>query len=86
MLLGVGFVNYLDLRTALVTCLLPTGINRDAIRLVGNSSLAGGRLCLLSPGERAQAEKLAKSVRHIELSGREDFQQAFTEEMLFPEL
>ncbi len=84
-LLAGGFGNYLDPHSASITGLLPAGIARDAIRPVGNAALAGARLCLLSPGERARAEKLARTVRHIELSGREDFQMAFSEEMLFPE-
>lgn len=84
-LLAGGFGNYLDPRSAVMTGLLPAGIECDSIRPVGNSALAGARLCLLSPGERKRTETLAKNVRHIELSGRQDFQQAFAEEMLFPE-
>jgi Uncharacterized metal-binding protein len=84
-LLAGGFGNYLDPRSAVMTGLLPAGIGCGSVRPVGNAALAGARLCLLSPGERARAETLAKSVRHIELSGREDFQQAFAEEMLFPD-
>lgn len=84
-LLAGGFGNYLDPESAVVTGLLPGGIAAGAVRPVGNSSLAGARLCLLSPGDRREAESLAANVRYVELSGRGDFQRAFAEEMLFPE-
>lgn len=83
-LLAGGFGNYLDARSAVVTGLLPVGIRREAVHSVGNSSLAGARLCLLSPEEKAAADALSRGVHYIELSGRADFQEAFAEEMLFP--
>ncbi len=84
-LLAGGFGNYLDPAAALATGLLPAGIERERIRSVGNASLAGTRLYLLSEGERAEAAALSRSIKYIELSGRADFQDAFAEEMLFPE-
>ncbi len=84
-LLAGGFGNYLNPASALAAGLLPAGIGLAKVRSVGNASLAGTRLCLLSGLERQRAENLARRVEYVELSGREDFQIAFAEEMLFPE-
>ncbi len=84
-LLAGGFGNYLDPASALAVGLLPAGVVLDRVRSVGNASLAGTRLYLLSEGERAEALELSRAVEYIELSGRADFQDAFAEEMLFPE-
>lgn len=83
-LLAGGFGNYLDPASALATGLLPAGMAHKTVRSVGNASLAGARLCLLSGEERAEALRISRSTAYIELSGRDDFQQAFAEEMLFP--
>ena len=78
-LLAGGFGNYLDPASALAVGLLPAGVDRERIRSVGNASLAGARLYLLSEAERDEAAELSRSVRYIELSGRADFQEAFAE-------
>lgn len=85
-LLAGGFGNYLDPYSTQLTGLLPAGIRTDGVRPVGNASLAGARLCLLSPGERRMADALTERVRHIELAGHRDFQRIFAEEMLFPDV
>ncbi|MDR0361101.1 MAG: ASKHA domain-containing protein [Planctomycetota bacterium] len=84
-LLAGGFGNYLDPASALAVGLLPAEIDERKIRSVGNASLAGARMCLLSRDERSEAEALPQIVDYVELSGRADFQTAFAEEMLFPE-
>ncbi len=84
-LLAGGFGNYLDPASAVAVGLLPSGIAVDKVRSVGNASLAGARLCLLSEEERTEAEQLSRHVNYIELSGRPDFQEYFAEEMMFPE-
>ena len=84
-LLAGGFGNYMDPASALAVGLLPAGIPAERIRSVGNASLAGTRLCLLSAEERDDALELSRRVRYVELSGRDDFQAAFAEEMMFPE-
>ena len=85
-LLAGGFGNDRDPASELAAGLLPAGIAVDRVKSVGNASLAGARLFLLSEEERSAAEKLSRDVIYIELSGREDFQDAFAEEMLFPAL
>ena len=84
-LLAGGFGNYLSPASALAVGILPEGIALEKIRSVGNASLAGTRLYLLSDAERVRADAISSGVRYVELSGRDDFQSAFAEEMLFPE-
>ncbi|MDR3078192.1 MAG: ASKHA domain-containing protein [Planctomycetota bacterium] len=83
-LLAGGFGSYLNPASALAVGLLPTGIDLRRVSSVGNAALAGTRLFLVSEAERRAAEELAKRVEYVELSGRDSFQAAFAEEMLFP--
>jgi uncharacterized 2Fe-2S/4Fe-4S cluster protein (DUF4445 family) len=71
-----AFGNSLDIRNAQALGLLP-GISDKKITFVGNSSLAGARKLLLSAPERAAAESLAKSITHVSLATRPDFQDEF---------
>lgn len=58
----------------------------ERIVAVGNAAGAGAQLALLSQTARKQAEGIAREVRYIELSGRENFQEAFLGAMYFPRL
>ena len=49
-------------------------------RAIGNAAGAGARLMLKGP-ERAEA--LRRHMEYLELSGRKDFQELFSEKMLF---
>ncbi|NLL83032.1 MAG: DUF4445 domain-containing protein [Lentisphaerae bacterium] len=84
-LIAGGFGNYIDRQSAQRIGLLPGGISHEQIRYVGNASLAGARVALLSDECRRLGEDLARSVRHIELSTLEGFHDAFVEAMFFPE-
>ncbi|MCD8138877.1 MAG: ASKHA domain-containing protein [Planctomycetaceae bacterium] len=82
--LAGGFGSYLRPESAVIVGLLPEGIPAARVEAVGNASLAGTRLYLLSVTERERADALLGRVEYVELSGRDDFQHAFAEEMLFP--
>jgi uncharacterized 2Fe-2S/4Fe-4S cluster protein (DUF4445 family) len=71
-----AFGNSLNIHNAQALGLLP-GIPDKRITFVGNSSLAGARKLLLSAPERAAAESLAKSITHVSLATRPDFQDEF---------
>lgn len=71
-----AFGNSLDIRNAKALGLLP-GIPEKKITFVGNSSLAGARKLLLSAPERIAAESLARSITHVSLATRPDFQDEF---------
>lgn len=71
-----AFGNSLDIRNAQALGLLP-GVREEKIMFVGNSSLAGARKLLLSAPARAEAETLARTIAHISLAARPDFQDEF---------
>lgn len=82
-LVAGAFGNYLRPESALRIGLLPP-VPPQKVKFVGNTSLLGARLCLLSRRKRKEAERIARLVAHIELAGRPEFQEAFAKMMLFP--
>lgn len=82
-LVAGAFGNYLRPESAIRIGLLPP-VPPERVRFVGNTSLLGARLCLLSRRKRREAERIARSVAHVELAGRPEFQETFVEMMLFP--
>lgn len=84
--LAGGFGSYLDPAAATGTGLIPASVSAEKIHAVGNSSLAGARLCLLSRRDREAAEQLADRVGYIELSTQPSFQMAFAQGMMFSSL
>lgn len=85
LLIAGGFGNYIRRSNAQRIGLIPAEVSREAIRFVGNTSLAGARLVLLSRAARRQAELLVQRIEHIDLSTSPGFRDAFTEAMFFPE-
>lgn len=77
--LAGGFGNYIDKKSACAIGLLPPAL-LDRVKPIGNAAGAGARLMLAGP-ERAEA--LRRRMEYIELSGRKDFQELFSEKMLF---
>jgi len=83
-LIAGGFGNFIRRSSAQRIGLLPSGIDHQRIRYVGNVSLAGAKAALLSTEARRQGEDLARLVRHVDLSTAEGFLEEFTEAMIFP--
>jgi uncharacterized 2Fe-2S/4Fe-4S cluster protein (DUF4445 family) len=77
--LAGGFGNYIDRRSACAIGLLPPEL-LDRVTPIGNAAGAGARLMLAGP-ERAEA--LRRHMEYLELSGRKDFQELFSEKMIF---
>jgi len=84
-LVAGGFGNFVRRSSAQRIGLLPAGIDHRRIRYIGNASLAGARLVLLSTEARKEAEVRARKVHHLDLSLVPEFQEAFAEAMLFPD-
>jgi uncharacterized 2Fe-2S/4Fe-4S cluster protein (DUF4445 family) len=80
--LAGGFGSYMDKRSAGRVGLIPAELV-DKTVAVGNSSGAGARASLLSMEAMAEAARLAKAVKYVELSARKDFQDAFMDKMMF---
>jgi uncharacterized 2Fe-2S/4Fe-4S cluster protein (DUF4445 family) len=75
MLAGV-FGNYINREKAVTLGLIPP-FPLEKIHFIGNGAMDGALKALLNMEERHQAEKIAAAARHIELSGRPDFEETF---------
>ena len=82
-LLAGAFGNFIRPDRAKAVGLLPD-VPLEKVRFVGNAAGTGARMMLLDKGLRDEAEAISRGVEHVELSGRADFQELFTEAMLFP--
>jgi uncharacterized 2Fe-2S/4Fe-4S cluster protein (DUF4445 family) len=78
-----GFGSYLDIRKAIGIGLLPD-IDPKRIRFVGNSSLTGARICLLSVHTMERAVQIARSTTNIELSNYQPFMDEYVAAMFLP--
>ena len=83
-LIAGGFGSFIRRDHAQRIGLLPAAIDHHKINHVGNASLAGARLALLSSHARAECDTLARQTHHVELSQNMDFQMEFAEAMIFP--
>jgi uncharacterized 2Fe-2S/4Fe-4S cluster protein (DUF4445 family) len=83
-LIAGGFGSFIRRNHAQRIGLLPANISHEKISFIGNSSLLGAKLALLSVKAREKAEELAKRTQHIELSADSDFQNEFASAMIFP--
>jgi len=83
-LLAGAFGNFIRRSNAKRIGMLPQ-ISSDRIRFVGNAASFGAKRALLSKTERECARQIVRQTRHIDLSQKADFQEAFSEGMLFPE-
>lgn len=79
---GLGY--YLDGASAARTGLLPEEL-LPVVETVGNSSLAGAVRCLAHPDALREIEDLAARCGTFELNTSSVFNEAFVEQMLFPE-
>jgi uncharacterized 2Fe-2S/4Fe-4S cluster protein (DUF4445 family) len=77
-----AFGSSLDIGNAVALGLLPD-VPPEKIAFIGNASLAGARLLLLSRPARSVAETLAAKISHISLATRPDFQDEFVQALEF---
>lgn len=77
---GLGF--FMNVENAWLTGLLPKQLAKTA-KTIGNSSLAGARLCLLDCQNEKKIDEIATSTKIIELSLSSLFQELYVEKMLF---
>jgi len=78
-----GFGSYLDIPKAIKIGLLPD-IDPSRIRFVGNSSLMGARMCLLSAHTMERAAQIARNTTNIELSNYHPFMDEYVAAMFLP--
>jgi uncharacterized 2Fe-2S/4Fe-4S cluster protein (DUF4445 family) len=78
-----GFGNYIDMDNAITIGLLPD-IPRDRFSFIGNASLGGARLTLLSQKKRDEALAVHRSMTYLELTTNASFFDRFTSASFLP--
>ena len=80
--LAGAFGNYIRPQAALAIGLLPTFPNAKIIP-VGNAAGSGAKMALLSRTAREETRRILERTEYLELSARPDFQDEFSEAMIF---
>ncbi len=78
-----GFGNYIDHRRAVLIGLLPD-LPFERFRFIGNASLAGSRLQMLSRQARDDAREIVKKMQNIELSQSNAFCEEYNAALFLP--
>ena len=76
------FGKHLDPASLTGAGILPSCLG-EKISYIGNSSMTGAELCLLSQAERRRAEALAQTISYVELSVSEGYEALFTKSLQF---
>lgn len=82
-LLGGSFGSYINPASARLIGLVPW-VPVEKIIAVGNAAGEGAKISLLSFRERQAANRLPEFIEYLELSGRTEFNDIFTEALGFP--
>lgn len=83
-LIAGGFGNYIRVSSACTIGMLPKAFE-PRVRTVGNAAGDGAKQQALCKNCRTRADYLRGSIKYIELSAQEDFEDIFTEKLLFEE-
>jgi uncharacterized 2Fe-2S/4Fe-4S cluster protein (DUF4445 family) len=78
-----GFGNYLNIEKAIILGMLPD-IAKERFVFIGNASISGAYLCLLSEELRREAEKIASMMTYIELSVSRSFMDEYMSALFLP--
>lgn len=78
-----GFGNYIDIDKALILGMLPD-IPKERFFFMGNTSITGAYLCLLSQELKKEAEEIASKMTYIELSVSRSFMDEYMSAMFLP--
>jgi uncharacterized 2Fe-2S/4Fe-4S cluster protein (DUF4445 family) len=78
-----GFGNHLNIKNAIGIGLLPD-LPLERFRFIGNSSLAGARIALLSNHGFEKAHEIAEKMTYFELSVNPDFMNEFVAALFLP--
>lgn len=78
-----GFGNYLNIENAIAIGLLPD-VPRDVYDFVGNSSLAGARMSLVSSSAFAETDKIYRNITYVDLSAEPLYMDEYVASLFFP--
>src|SRR3990170_6426874 len=78
-----GFGNYIDVDKAIILGMLPD-LPREKFSFLGNASITGAYLCLLSKELRQEAGIIASKMTYIELSISRNFMDEYLSALFLP--
>lgn len=78
-----GFGNYINIEKAIILGMLPD-IPKDKFVFMGNASITGAYLCLLSEELRKEAEEVASKMTYVELSVSRNFMDEYMSALFLP--
>lgn len=78
-----GLGTYLDIEKAIMIGLLPD-LSRERFVFLGNSSITGAKMCLLSQEAYDEAEAIAKKMTYIDLSTNPEFMNNYSASLFLP--
>lgn len=78
-----GFGNYLNMENAVYIGLLPD-VDRRVYRFIGNSSLAGARMSLLSQEAFRRSFEIHKNITYLDLSSEPHYMDEYIAALFFP--
>ena len=78
-----GFGNYLNVEKAIILGMLPD-LPREKFTFLGNTSITGAYLCLLSHELRVEAEEIASKMTYMELSVSRGFMDEYMSALFLP--
>ena len=78
-----GFGNYLDVDKAIMIGMLPD-LPKEKFSFIGNTSISGAYLCLLSQKMRQEAEEIARKMTYVELSVSHGFMDEYMSALFLP--
>ena len=78
-----GFGKFLNIERAIMIGLLPE-MPRERFRYMGNTSVTGAYLCLLSRKLRAEAEEISRKITYVELSVSGSFMDEYMSGLFIP--
>lgn len=78
-----GFGNYLNIERAIILGMLPD-LTRNKFSFLGNTSIAGAYLCLLSEPLRKEADEIASKMTYMELSVSRNFMDEYMSALFLP--
>jgi len=78
-----GFGNYLNIDKAVMIGMLPD-LPKEKFSFIGNTSIAGAYLCLMSEKMRRDAEEIAQRMTYIELSVSRGFMDEYMSALFLP--
>jgi len=78
-----GFGNYLNIENAVYIGLLPD-IDRSVYEFIGNSSLAGARMALISQAAMGKANDIYRKIMYLDLGSEPNYMDEYIASLFFP--